>query len=91
MKTFQELDSSIYQNRNLGRPRQQEDSFQCECRYDPGKCMCVYRIWTDAEVFLDHDDPTEACGEGSNCINRLTQVECPEDDCHCFAHCQNQR
>ena len=31
-----------------------------------------------------------ACGEDSDCINRATRVECP-DDCHCGANCQNQR
>ncbi|KAF8525700.1 hypothetical protein JB92DRAFT_2701103 [Gautieria morchelliformis] len=37
------------------------------------------------------DDPHVACGDGSDCINRLTQVECQEDDCRCRSHCQNQR
>ncbi|KAF8515699.1 hypothetical protein BU17DRAFT_51508 [Hysterangium stoloniferum] len=37
------------------------------------------------------DDPYVACGDGSDCINRLTQVECLEEDCHCRSHCQNQR
>ena len=32
-----------------------------------------------------------ACGDGSDCINRLTQVECLEDDCRCRSACQNQR
>ena len=37
------------------------------------------------------DSPYSACGDGSDCINRLTQVECLPDDCRCRAHCQNQR
>lgn len=39
------------------------------------------------------DPPTtaEACGEDSDCINRLTQVECLESTCHCTVSCQNQR
>ncbi|OAX37722.1 hypothetical protein K503DRAFT_719344 [Rhizopogon vinicolor AM-OR11-026] len=37
------------------------------------------------------DDPSDACGHGSDCINRLTQVECLADDCRCHIHCQNQR
>ncbi|KAJ7270698.1 hypothetical protein B0H12DRAFT_1307104 [Mycena haematopus] len=46
-------------------------------------CECIYRRGTDL--------PTTACGDGSNCINRLTQIECLPDDCRCRAHCQNQR
>ncbi|KAG0706271.1 hypothetical protein DFH29DRAFT_191520 [Suillus ampliporus] len=46
-------------------------------------CDCQY----------DHgvDDPSDACGHGSDCINRLTQVECLSDDCRCRVYCQNQR
>lgn len=46
-------------------------------------CDCQY----------DHgvDDPSDACGHGSDCINRLTQVECLPDDCKCRSYCQNQR
>ncbi|KAL4077501.1 hypothetical protein J3A83DRAFT_4356538 [Scleroderma citrinum] len=35
--------------------------------------------------------PSDACGDGSDCINRLTQVECLPDDCRCRSYCQNQR
>ncbi|KAI6009958.1 hypothetical protein EDC04DRAFT_837620 [Pisolithus marmoratus] len=37
------------------------------------------------------DDPSDACGHGSDCINRLTQVECLAEDCRCRSYCQNQR
>lgn len=37
------------------------------------------------------DSPEAACGHGSDCINRLTQVECLPEDCRCKTHCQNQR
>jgi len=37
------------------------------------------------------DDPGDACGHDSDCINRLTQVECMPDDCRCRSYCQNQR
>ncbi|KAI0651187.1 hypothetical protein C8Q79DRAFT_932041 [Trametes meyenii] len=37
------------------------------------------------------DDPSAACGHDSDCINRLTQVECLPDDCRCRSYCQNQR
>ncbi|KAH9894001.1 hypothetical protein C8Q73DRAFT_498617 [Cubamyces lactineus] len=46
-------------------------------------CDCQY----------DHgiDDPSAACGHDSDCINRLTQVECLPEDCRCRSYCQNQR
>ncbi|EMD35141.1 hypothetical protein CERSUDRAFT_54162 [Gelatoporia subvermispora B] len=37
------------------------------------------------------DDEEMACGHSSDCINRLTQVECLPDDCRCRSYCQNQR
>jgi len=37
------------------------------------------------------DSPGDACGLDSDCINRLTQVECLPDDCRCRSYCQNQR
>ncbi|KAF9468312.1 hypothetical protein BDZ94DRAFT_1154403 [Collybia nuda] len=46
-------------------------------------CDCSY------EHGVDNTDA--ACGPYSDCINRLTQVECLPDDCRCRAHCQNQR
>ncbi|KAJ8075139.1 histone methyltransferase set2 [Marasmius tenuissimus] len=41
--------------------------------------------------FIPGDDPDTACGHNSDCINRLTQVECLPDDCRCGDYCQNQR
>ncbi|KAI0920529.1 hypothetical protein AcW1_010262 [Taiwanofungus camphoratus] len=46
-------------------------------------CDCQYEHGVDA--------PRDACGHGSDCINRLTQVECLPDDCRCRSYCQNQR
>ncbi|KAI0759666.1 hypothetical protein BC629DRAFT_1295328 [Irpex lacteus] len=37
------------------------------------------------------DDPDDACGHDSDCINRLTQVECLPGDCRCRSYCRNQR
>ncbi|KAF4588782.1 histone methyltransferase set2 [Pleurotus pulmonarius] len=45
----------------------------------------------DCSYAHEVDDPSTACGHGSDCINRLTQVECLEDDCRCGSYCQNQR
>ncbi|ESK96718.1 histone-lysine n-methyltransferase [Moniliophthora roreri MCA 2997] len=39
----------------------------------------------------DSDHPEVACGHSSDCINRLTQVECLPGDCRCGDYCQNQR
>ncbi|KAG7087687.1 hypothetical protein E1B28_013634 [Marasmius oreades] len=41
--------------------------------------------------FSHGDDPDSACGPSSDCINRLTQVECLPDDCRCGEYCRNQR
>ncbi|KAK0564992.1 histone methyltransferase set2 [Tilletia horrida] len=46
-------------------------------------CECTYRYG------IDH--PTVACGHDSGCINRLTQVECLEEECQTRGYCQNQR
>ncbi|KZP33283.1 SET domain-containing protein [Athelia psychrophila] len=46
-------------------------------------CDCQYEHGVDR--------PTEACGHDSDCINRLTQVECMSDDCRCRSYCLNQR
>ncbi|KZO97496.1 SET domain-containing protein [Calocera viscosa TUFC12733] len=45
----------------------------------------------DCQYEYGADPPEVACGHGSDCINRLTQVECLEDECRCRSHCQNQR
>ena len=33
----------------------------------------------------------KACGDDSDCINRLTKIECTDKECNCGAGCQNQR
>lgn len=38
MSTFEELKYSWYQNKQMGLTYQQDDSYVCECRYDPGEC-----------------------------------------------------
>ena len=37
MTEFIELEASTYQNKNIGMARQQEDTFVCECNFDPGR------------------------------------------------------
>ncbi|KAK0200857.1 hypothetical protein DFS33DRAFT_1265721 [Desarmillaria ectypa] len=46
-------------------------------------CDCTYEH--------GEDSPEDACGQDSDCINRLTQVECLVDDCRCQSYCRNQR
>ncbi|KAF9451333.1 hypothetical protein P691DRAFT_663480 [Macrolepiota fuliginosa MF-IS2] len=46
-------------------------------------CDCTYEHGVDSEDM--------ACGPYSDCINRLTQVECLPGDCRCRNYCQNQR
>ncbi|CAB16247.1 Histone-lysine N-methyltransferase, H3 lysine-36 specific [Schizosaccharomyces pombe] len=37
------------------------------------------------------DGVNVACGHGSNCINRMTSIECTDEDNVCGPSCQNQR
>ncbi|KFY64717.1 hypothetical protein V496_03080 [Pseudogymnoascus sp. VKM F-4515 (FW-2607)] len=37
------------------------------------------------------DGKNHACGEDTDCINRLTKIECMDDECNCGPNCQNQR
>ncbi|KAI8812340.1 hypothetical protein BJ742DRAFT_54709 [Cladochytrium replicatum] len=46
-------------------------------------CFCQYKP--------GKDDPSMACGEDSNCINRTLFIECMEDDCPCGKYCMNRR
>ncbi|KDQ16923.1 hypothetical protein BOTBODRAFT_30310 [Botryobasidium botryosum FD-172 SS1] len=48
---------------------------------DESGCDCTY----------DPATPQSACGYGSNCINRLTMMECLDSECKARSHCQNQR
>lgn len=45
----------------------------------------------DCHYVHGEDNPSSACGDGSDCINRLTQIECVEGECRCRKWCQNQR
>ncbi|CAK5271481.1 unnamed protein product [Mycena citricolor] len=74
LATFTVIEANNYQNKNLGRSREEMEGMSCECFFR-----------------RDVDPPHIACGPGSNCINRLTQIECLPGDCRCGSHCQNQR
>lgn len=99
MSTFEEIPVSIYQNKGMGLAHQQEEYMQCDCNFNPGEShlsdSIVRLTGFSADCRFLHtaetDDPMYACGEGSGCINRLTQTECSAGDCRCQGHCQNQR
>jgi len=44
-----------------------------------------------ALTFAVVDGVNHACDEDSDCINRLTLMECTDDGCVCNTECQNQR
>ncbi|BGP58042.1 hypothetical protein JCM8202_001719 [Rhodotorula sphaerocarpa] len=74
-RTYTELEFSNYGSKTLG-----------DVKYfdaDEARCDCTYTPnWPLSE---------QACGEHSNCMNRLMQIECLEGDCRCGSHCQNQK
>jgi hypothetical protein len=74
-KTFEAIKSSIYQNAKVGKSRGHEKEAMV--------CECHYRHGVD--------DPSAACTEEADCINRITQVECIKSECNCGQYCQNQR
>ncbi|CAG8545710.1 1569_t:CDS:2 [Paraglomus brasilianum] len=47
------------------------------------RCDCSYAPGVD--------EPSVACGAGSDCINRFLYVECNEGECPCGDACQNRR
>ncbi|KAG8989647.1 histone methyltransferase set2 [Tulasnella sp. 427] len=75
-KAFTEIQNNTYENKSLGKQRQAEDAFACDCTFDPAHEECTSYT---------------ACGEDADCINRLTQTECSESDCRSKSYCQNQR
>ncbi|CDK29736.1 unnamed protein product [Kuraishia capsulata CBS 1993] len=75
LATFNLLQLSKYQNAKLGSCGRQTEDMTCDCRED-----------FDTNTKVNH-----ACGEDSECINRLTSVECLDESCSCGSDCQNQR
>ncbi|GAA5839208.1 hypothetical protein JCM9279_002627 [Rhodotorula babjevae] len=74
-RTFVELDVSTYANKSIGDVKYYEP--------DMARCDCS----PDSSV----PEEAQSCGELSNCMNRLMQIECLKDDCKCGKQCQNQR
>lgn len=53
MTEFEELSISTYQNKQIGTAKQQDDSFQCECQFDPGQCSIAYCAIVLNLVFIE--------------------------------------
>ena len=97
---YQEIKENWYQFQTLGRSRNAEEGYACDCHYVKGIFhfldTCGNHRLNSPSSFPEPLNPGvtpafRACGEGSDCINRLTQVECIEGECPSKAHCQNQR
>lgn len=83
-RSFTILESSLYANKNLGSSGQLE-VMTCECgnEHRHGKARQV----AESEV---SEPEEELCGANSNCVNRLTYMECYDEFC-CDASCSNRR
>ncbi|GAA5862063.1 hypothetical protein JCM3774_006157 [Rhodotorula dairenensis] len=74
-RTYTELEFSTYFSKAIGDTPYYDE--------DASRCECTYSPdWPLSE---------QACGEHSNCMNRLMQIECVRGDCRCGKRCQNQR
>ncbi|GAA5888479.1 hypothetical protein JCM6882_008636 [Rhodosporidiobolus microsporus] len=73
--TYTELPECTYASKKLGDMAYFDE--------DATRCDCSY----DADENLEDT----ACGDHSNCMNRLMQIECVKGDCRCGRYCQNQR
>jgi len=56
-----------------------------------GEEMEIADLLRLGECCLGEPDSEQACGEYSNCMNRMMQIECEAGDCRCGGKCQNQR
>lgn len=86
---FQELEGCTYQSGALGAAGL-EETMSCDCKPDIGMCD-DYRHRSAPLILPDVHGENFACNENSDCINRLTSIECTDDDCNCGARCANQR
>lgn len=78
LRTFTELTKCWYQDKHLGNS--QHEFMECDC----------------FENMVNDEDGNAingACNEDSDCINRLTLIECVDGLCDstCGKSCQNQR
>lgn len=102
-RTFVELDESTYANKTIGDVKYYEpDMARCDCSPDSSASLFLLSRQSldreSAALTLDPltlragvADDEQSCGELSNCMNRLMQIECLKGDCKCGSQCQNQR
>ena len=78
LNTFECIESCVYLAENLG-----------DASHEFMECDCAEEYVTDE----DGERVNAACGENSDCINRLTLIECVNGLCDstCGRSCQNQR
>ncbi|CAI5758997.1 unnamed protein product [Candida verbasci] len=76
---FEEIPACTYQNKIIGNP---STNTNAKRKLEFMTCDCQEE-WDGFSNL--------ACGEDSNCINRITSVECINDSCFCGNDCQNQR
>ncbi|KDE04152.1 hypothetical protein MVLG_05378 [Microbotryum lychnidis-dioicae p1A1 Lamole] len=74
-RSYTEITDCTYANKSLGNLAYFDE--------DLTRCECSY---TAGFPVLE-----QACGEESQCVNRLMQIECVAGDCRCGQRCQNQR
>lgn len=94
LDTFEILENNLLHHKSLGCSHQSLDTMICDCQYDPCKHFWIarhFRAWALKSPWAGSDDGQIACGIASQCINRLTQVECLANECPTRNACQNQR
>lgn len=107
LSTFEVLPDSTYQFASLGKAHGLDEGAACDCHFVPGMSTSLSRGTLDGAptssreyhpdctylmlIPIGRSRPYEACGDGANCINRLTLVECEAKDCPSRSHCQNRR
>ncbi|SCV73160.1 BQ2448_7085 [Microbotryum intermedium] len=74
-RSYTEISDCTYANKTLGNLAYFDE--------DSTRCECSYTAGLP--------DIEQACGEESQCVNRLMQIECVAGDCRCGQRCQNQR
>ncbi|GAA5840308.1 hypothetical protein JCM11251_006691 [Rhodosporidiobolus azoricus] len=85
--TYTELTECTYASKKLGdMAYYDEDAARCDCTYDHEEILIKVIVGRIDEPLED-----QACGDHSNCMNRLMQIECVKGDCRCGRYCQNQR
>ena len=102
--TFTSLERCVYERKDMGLSREQDEMMVCDCVYD--KREWEGGLWLQGGVLLERpnggvaprmmlmspDDPdAKPCGAHSDCINRAIFIECLADECRAKNQCQNQR